>query len=74
VDDQRKKTIDLIVDVLLFFRDHFVSCCLSFVLAYIFLEIYVRHSFKCLYIIIITTTTTDPMDSLAGEYNWAEQS
>ena len=40
VDDERKKTADLVFDLLLFFRDHFVSCCLSFILSFGFLEIY----------------------------------
>jgi hypothetical protein len=36
VNDERKKSIDLVFDVLLVFRDHFVSCRLSFILVFWF--------------------------------------
>jgi len=43
--DDRKKITDLVSEVL-FFRGHFLSCCPSFMLAFVFLDIsYVRHSF-----------------------------
>jgi len=37
---QRKKTTNLVFNVLLFFRGHFVSYCLFFVPTFVFLKIY----------------------------------
>jgi hypothetical protein len=40
VDVRKNKTTDLVFDILLYFRGGFVSFCPSFVLVYVFLEIY----------------------------------
>jgi hypothetical protein len=40
VDVRRKETTDLVFNVLLFFKGGFISYCLSFIPAFVFLEIY----------------------------------